>query len=554
MEDRKEFLIYSKMYIEKVHIGLSTKTSKVVGTIEFEEDVLIYEGLGHKYFNGKLDLYRQNYYIGEWMVDLWGRDKAGTLIGESIFGGYAEAEWEGDSTIALLRFWKLTKVEEKVKRGRNYFVIYSGKRHWDIDEELYQREKDFLPVLFSLTTDPANDVEFEAEGVFYINNGFNTVAVVKSEDENLHYKDCLTIPPTVSFRKKSYTVTEIRDVQDCNELTEVKLPDTITLIARNAFFGSHNIQTINLPEGIKTIEEGAFWGCAKIQKIDLPKNCGVGRYAFAFCEGLKEISLNEQTSYDSETFRNCISLEKIVLPQTVRELRHGVFRGCVNLKKVELNEGLKSIDGDCFSGCAIEELRIPKTVGVIDAPLECNSLKNIIVDPDNDKLRSVDGVVYSEGMKRLEVCPTGKEGEVVIPDGVVYIESHAFQSCSRITKVVIPDSVLFIGWESFYGCRNLHTVIIGNGVDRIQKNTFSYCENLSTLVIGNSVENIEGKAFYGCKSLTRVDLPSTIKHYGMSLFEKCPNLTELTMPEWMERDRKDIMDYASGKRSTGGWY
>ncbi len=74
------------------------------------------------------------------------------------------------------------------------------------------------------------------------------------------------------------------------------------------------------------------------------------------------------------------------------------------------------------------------------------------------------------------------------------------------------------------------------------------------LVIGNSVENIEGKAFYGCKSLTRVDLPSTIKHYSMSLFEKCPNLTELTMPEWMERHRKDIMDYAYGKRSTGGWY
>ena len=260
MEDRKEFLIHSKVYTEEVHIGLSAKTSKVVGTIEFEEDDLIYEGLGHKYFNGKLDLYRHNYYIGEWMVDLWGRDKAGTLVGESIFGGYAEAEWEGDSTIALLRFWNLTKVEDKVKRGRNYYVIYSGKRHWDIDEELYQREKDFLPVLFSLATDPANDVEFESDGVYYINNGFNTVAVVQSEDENLHYKGCLTIPPTVSFRKKSYTVTEIRDVQDCNELTEVKLPDTITLIAQNAFFGSHNIQTINLPDSIKTIEEGAFWG------------------------------------------------------------------------------------------------------------------------------------------------------------------------------------------------------------------------------------------------------------------------------------------------------
>lgn len=41
------------MYTEDIHIGVTAKTSKVIGTIEFEEEDLIPEGLGAKYFNGK---------------------------------------------------------------------------------------------------------------------------------------------------------------------------------------------------------------------------------------------------------------------------------------------------------------------------------------------------------------------------------------------------------------------------------------------------------------------------------------------------------------------
>ena len=47
-----------------------------------------------------------------------GRDEEGTLISECSFGGFAEEEWEGETTLDILRFWKLTKVEEKVRRGR----------------------------------------------------------------------------------------------------------------------------------------------------------------------------------------------------------------------------------------------------------------------------------------------------------------------------------------------------------------------------------------------------------------------------------------------------
>lgn len=536
------------MFTEEIHIGKTTKISEVVGTIEFEEDDLIREGMGPKIHNGELDLYRKNYYIGEWLVDLWGRDKAGTLISESSFGGFDEAEWEGESTLDILRFWKLTKVEMKEKRGHTYYVIYSGKRHWDIDEELYQREEDFLPVLFSLVTDPAHDVEFEADGVYYIANGFDTVAV--DRPGTVKYKGCVDIPSSVTFHNKKYTVTEIRDMSHCEDLTEVKLPDTIIKIADGAFHPDGNLRKINFPDSLEIIEESAFWGCTSIESVVLPKKCYVDKFAFAFCEGLKNLVMSEQRIPAKGTFRNCISLESVVLPPTTWRMDPRVFENCKNLKEVTLNDGLESFDASCFSGTSIKELGIPKSVRAVYGNVDSQTFMGFNVDPENEELNSIDGVLFSEGMKRLEACPMGREGEMIIPDGVKYIEAHAFYGCRQITKVVIPDSVEYICWGSFERCTDLQTVIIGNGVKEIDKDAFSGCDRLSDIILGDNLERIEEHAFYGCKSITKIQLPPTIKSYNVTLFEGCHNLSELTMPEWMEKRRKDIMDYATGKKYT----
>jgi len=537
------------MYTEDVHIGLTTKTSEVVETIEFEEDDLIREGLGQKFFNGQLDLYRRNYYVGEWLVDLWGRDEAGTLISECSFGGFAEAEWEGEVTLDILRFWKLTKVEVKEKRGRLYYVIYSGKRHWDIDEDLYQREEDFLPVLFSLATDKANDVVFEVDGIRYIANDFHSVAVVKPRKKEQYYKGCLEVPPTVMFRKEKYTVTEIRDLQDCVDLLDVKLPDTITRISDNAFFHCQSLRAINFPESVESIGESAFWGCVALEKIALPKTCYIQNYSFAWCESLKEIEFNEQWLYPKECFMHCKSLKKVVLPPTTGRLDPGVFKGCSNLESVVLNEGLESFYGNDFNDCAIQELMIPKSVKAVYGKPHTETFKRFCVDPENEWLCSVDGVLYTKNMKTLELCPKGYEGEFVVPEGVGCIASNAFFSCSRITKVVISDSVWDIGWESFSRCKNLQTIVLGNGVEEIDEGAFEDCEKLDTIVFGNGIKRIKKRAFRNCKALTKVNLPDSISSYNVTLFEGCSNLSELTMPEWMEKRRSDIMNCARGKSS-----
>ena len=82
------------------------------------------------------------------------------------------------------------------------------------------------------------------------------------------------------------------------------------------------------------------------------------------------------------------------------------------------------------------------------------SAEQINVDPENAHFASEDGILYNKEKSILLRCPTGREGDVVIPDGVVQIgddakEINAFQFCTHVTSVQIPASVSRISGLAF---------------------------------------------------------------------------------------------------------
>ena len=56
------------------------------------------------------------------------------------------------------------------------------------------------------------------------------------------------------------------------------------------------------------------------------------------------------------------NIEKVVLPQSVREIGAEAFNECSKMKEINLPEGLEIIRGGCFRNTAIEEIVIPRTV------------------------------------------------------------------------------------------------------------------------------------------------------------------------------------------------
>lgn len=135
--------------------------------------------------------------------------------------------------------------------------------------------------------------------------------------------------------------------------------------------------------------------------------------------------------------------------------------------------------------------------------------------------KSVDGIIYSADMSILVKCPAGREGKIVIPDGVVEIAPGAFSN-SCIQKVVFPDSLRKIGMSAFAFCKRLERVDFGRGLKEIgdydNNNCFRSCSKISSLDIPEQVKFISPFAFQKCKQLKTLILHEGIEYIEDSAF------------------------------------
>lgn len=85
--------------------------------------------------------------------------------------------------------------------------------------------------------------------------------------------------------------------------------------------------------------------------------------------------------------------------------------------------------------------------------------------------------------------------EVVLPEGVVMIDTGAFEGHSNLKRVVLPDSLFIIGEMAFY-----------------------YCPELADVVLPPHLYAIGPSAFVDCWKLTSIDIPETVRYVGSEAF------------------------------------
>ena len=100
-----------------------------------------------------------------------------------------------------------------------------------------------------------------------------------------------------------------------------------------------------IPDGVTKIADEAFYGCSELKTVVIPDSVTyIGMYAFA----------------------NCDSLESIVIPDSVTELEQGALRNCGSLREVELSDRLTWIGYDTFQNCgSLQSIVIPYCVTAI---------------------------------------------------------------------------------------------------------------------------------------------------------------------------------------------
>lgn len=262
-------------------------------------------------------------------------------------------------------------------------------------------------------------------------------------------------------------------------ITEIDIPDTVTSIGANAFWGCD--VSADLPSGLTSLGDTAFYGNytlgnssgsvysvqdnaifttedGKKVLVQVPWNMPIlkaneclndvkiiGKFAFNGYNG----GLTSESSGDSLG---------ITIPSTVLEIRDAAFENSW-ITSVEFNEGLVSIGTSAFN--------------------KCQYLGGSLVFPST--LTEVGGAAFSGGS-------SGTYNKVT--------------SIEFVDRVVADDNLVSIGGDAFSGCHNVTSLDLGNAIGSFGNLVFKDLDSLAgDITIPDTVTTYGTGLFSGCTSL-----------------------------------------------------
>lgn len=158
-------------------------------------------------------------------------------------------------------------------------------------------------------------------------------------------------------------------------------------------------------------------------------------------------------------------------------------------------------------------------------------MKKILAADGNNKLASVDGIIYTKDMKQLIICPEEHGGDVAIPEGVEEISAQAFNYCN-VTSISLPSTLTFVANSTFDNCKMQH-IDFGTGMKCIGR--LGRCEQLKEIEIPSQVKTIWGGAFESCTFLEHVTLHEGLEEIGWDAFRGCTEMKEIEIPSTVKK-------------------
>ena len=215
---------------------------------------------------------------------------------------------------------------------------------------------------------------------------------------------------------------------------------------------------------------------------------------------------------------------EIIPPNSVRSIPKAAFSNS-QTAKVVLNEGLKSIGDMAFFNSTVQEIVFPSTLEQLkeDIFYYCYNLKKADLSKTKITKLPASTFVYA-----------GIE-EVLLPVTLKEIGSQAFLKTSQLKTIEIPENVSTIGQEAFRES-GITTVKLPNGVTNIASRAFYYCPELTEVITYGTMSNEDPNAMIhaycleGCPKLTRFEIPQSIRILGQGLLGGNRKVTQLTIP------------------------
>ena len=140
---------------------------------------------------------------------------------------------------------------------------------------------------------------------------------------------------------------------DCGALTDINLPDSLTVIEVYAFNYCESLDNLEFPDSLAEIGLGSFYRNLSLKKVSLPdKIKTIPKYCFYNCSGMTDLKLPASLeSIEQEAFGSCYHLKTLSLPPKTKSLGSACFQYCSGLQSVSVPASVKDVGDECFSGC-----------------------------------------------------------------------------------------------------------------------------------------------------------------------------------------------------------
>lgn len=206
--------------------------------------------------------------------------------------------------------------------------------------------------------------------------------------------------------------------------------------------------------------------------------------------GQKEFTIPSHYAYvGKDALKGCTTLEKLVIPGTVKKVCDGAFENCVNLREVVLEEGIEKLGWYLFAGCEkLHQITVP------------DSIQNTTTAPFCKIPNLKAPVLNASGTKYIYYPPGLGETKVTVPHGVRSIQLHAFNGCTALEEAILPDTLERIEMGAFQ-CTGLKRITLPESIQSVSSFAFNCCQRLEQVDIRCDFSGIEANAFASCPRL-----------------------------------------------------
>ena len=341
-----------------------------------------------------------------------------------------------------------------------------------------------------------------------------------------------------------------------SDLESIEIPNRVTKIGQFAFDGCYKLKSIKLPDALEVIDDNVLAWCSSLGSVTIPGNVtSIGKYAFAGCV-----------------------FEKVVIPDSVKEIKCEAFLCCERLKYIEIPSSVTFIDDKNFtdygghypdeftiygeSGSYAQRYALEHYIPFVVLQKETNGIQSIdketennasvsdytndsrvVITSDNNAVvqetveqnesvsndktanKPKKGAILSSGKAKYKVTKSGKSGGTV-----AFIRTTS----KKVTTVSVPATIKVDG--------------IAYKVTSISASALAKNTKLKSVTIGKNVKTIGKKAFYGCKNLKKITIKSSsLKAVGKNAFKGIYAKAKIKVP------KKELSAYKKILTGKGLW-